>query len=58
MLKWLGSLVDSNEKQIKKLQPIVDQINALEADFEKLSPDDLKAKTAELTNNLRLTSND
>ena len=52
MLKWLGSLVDSNEKQIKKLQPIVDQINALEADFEKLSPDDLKAKTAEFKNRL------
>jgi len=50
MLKWLGSLVDSNEKQIKKLQPVVDQINALEAEFEKLSDDELKAKTNEFKN--------
>ena len=23
MFKWLGSLVDSNEKQLKKLEPLV-----------------------------------
>ena len=47
MLKWLGSLVDSNEKELKKLQPIVDRINALEPAFEKLSNDQLRAKTDE-----------
>ena len=47
MFKWLGSLVDSNEKQIKKLQPVVDEINGLEAEYEKLSADELKAKTAD-----------
>ncbi len=47
MLKWLGNLVDSNEKQLKKLQPIVERINSLEAQFEKLSDAELRAKTDE-----------
>ena len=47
MLKWLGGLVDSNEKQLKKLQPVVDKINSLEPEFEKLSDAELRAKTAE-----------
>jgi len=47
MLKWLGKLVDSNEKEIKRLQPIVDQINQLEPDFERLSDAELRAKTDE-----------
>jgi preprotein translocase subunit SecA len=47
MLKWLGALVDSNEKQIKRMQPIVDEINGLEAEYEKLTSEGLKAKTAD-----------
>ncbi len=53
MLKWLGSLVDSNEKQLKKLQPIVEQINGLEPEFEKLSDADLRAKTDEFRARLK-----
>ena len=30
MFKWLGKLVDSNEKVLKQLQPVVDEINSLE----------------------------
>jgi preprotein translocase subunit SecA len=47
MFKWLGNLIDSNEKVIKRLQPLVDDINSLEFDYEKLSDDELKAKTVE-----------
>ena len=47
MLKWLGGLVDSNEKELKRLQPIVSQINELEPEFERLSDDKLRAKTEE-----------
>ena len=47
MLKWLGSLTDSNEKEIKRLEPIVDEINSLEPDFQKLSDAELRAKTDE-----------
>jgi preprotein translocase subunit SecA len=45
MFKWLGGLVDSNEKELKRLQPLVDNINQLEPEFEKLSDEELKAKT-------------
>jgi preprotein translocase subunit SecA len=47
MLKWLGSLRDSNEREINKLRPLVEQINGLEEEYQKLSDDELKAKTAE-----------
>ena len=47
MLKWLGGLIDSNEKELKRLQPPVDEINGLEAEFERLSDDELRAKTDE-----------
>ncbi|MBI4670190.1 MAG: preprotein translocase subunit SecA [Chloroflexi bacterium] len=38
---------DPNEKEIKALEPLVQKINALESAFEKLSDDELKAKTDE-----------
>ena len=47
MLKWLGSLRDSNEREINKLHPAVEKINALEPEYQKLTDDELKAKTAE-----------
>ena len=47
MLKWLGGLVDSNEKELKRLQPIVERINSLESEFEKLGDAELRAKTEE-----------
>jgi preprotein translocase subunit SecA len=45
VLKWLGGLVDSNEKEVKRLQPTVNRINELEPEFEQLSDDELRAKT-------------
>ncbi len=53
MFKWLGGLVDSNEKEIKRLQPLVDKINELEPEFERLSNDELKAKTGEFKDELK-----
>lgn len=41
----LGKLFDSNEKQLKKLQPIVGKVNDLEGEFEKLSESEIKDKT-------------
>ena len=52
MLKWLGNLIDSNEKELKRLQPTVDKINRLEADFEKLSDDEVHDKTGEFKERL------
>ena len=47
MLKWLGSLVDSNEKELKRIRPIVTRVNDLEPEFESLSNDELRKKTEE-----------
>ena len=45
MVKWLSSLIDSNERVVRRLQPLVDHINSLEPDFEKLNDAELRAKT-------------
>jgi preprotein translocase subunit SecA len=47
MFKWLSNLIDSNEKELKRFQPLVDHINSLEPDFEKLTDAELRAKTDE-----------
>ncbi len=47
MFSVTGLFKNRNTKQIAGLQPIVQKINGLEKDFEALSADQLKAKTAE-----------
>ncbi len=48
MFKWLSNLFgDSNEKEIAKLAPLVDQINSLEPEIEALRDEQLTAKTDE-----------
>lgn len=45
-------LGDPNQKALKKIQPRVDEITALEAEYKKLSDDELKAKTADFKSQL------
>ncbi len=45
MLKWLGTLVDSNEREVKRLKPLLSKINALEPDYQRLTEAELRAKT-------------
>jgi preprotein translocase subunit SecA len=52
MFKWLGGLIDSNEKELKRLQPMVNRINELEPAFEKLSDGELRAKSDEFKTQL------
>ena len=52
MFKFLGSLLDSNEREIKKLQPIVDLVNSYEKDVKKLSDPKLKVRTEEFKKRL------
>jgi len=51
--KLFSGLGDSNEKQLKRLQPIVEQINGLEPELQKLSDDELRAKTDEFRGRLK-----
>ncbi|NQW19415.1 MAG: preprotein translocase subunit SecA [Chloroflexi bacterium] len=49
MFKFFNKLVgDSNQKALNDIRPIVDEINDLESDFEKLSDDDLRGVTGDL----------
>lgn len=45
---FLTKFFDSNEKEIKKLQPIITEINALEKDMQKLKDTDFAKETADL----------
>jgi preprotein translocase subunit SecA len=45
MLSFINQFFDSNEKEIKRLQPIVDKINALEEKTKKLKDEDFAKKT-------------
>src|SRR5699024_9978642 len=48
MLAKLKSLFgDGNKRELKKLEQIADQIEAIESDFENLSDDELRGKTQE-----------
>ena len=47
MLGILGKFLDSNEKQINRFKPLVEDINEPEQKFSKLTDEKLKAKTAE-----------
>ncbi|MFC1943581.1 preprotein translocase subunit SecA [Chloroflexota bacterium] len=56
MFKWLGGLIDSNERELKRLEPTVDKINSLEPEFERLSDAELRAKTDEFKTRLEAGS--
>ena len=48
MIQFLVKLMgDPHEKKIKAIMPIIEHINALEPTFEKLTDEELKAKTQE-----------
>jgi preprotein translocase subunit SecA len=46
MLGFLNRFIDSNEREIKRIQPLVDQINALEPEFEALSETEIRERIA------------
>ncbi|MDP1710773.1 MAG: preprotein translocase subunit SecA, partial [candidate division WWE3 bacterium] len=52
MFPFLGKLFDFNERELKRLRPLVDKINALEPKFKDLSDTKLAAKTQEFRERL------
>ncbi|HXG39825.1 MAG TPA: preprotein translocase subunit SecA, partial [Candidatus Limnocylindrales bacterium] len=44
MLSFLSRFVDSNERELKRIQPYVDRINALEPEFEALTDAEIRAR--------------
>jgi preprotein translocase subunit SecA len=52
MMKFLNRLVDSNEREVRRLEPLVEEINALDEEYRALSDDGLRAKTTEFREHL------
>ncbi|HZM73467.1 MAG TPA: preprotein translocase subunit SecA [Candidatus Polarisedimenticolia bacterium] len=48
MLGFLNRFVDSNDRELKRIQPVVDEANALEPELQALSDADLRARFQEL----------
>lgn len=58
MMKILDKIFGSGEKKLqKKLQPIVDEINAFEPEISKLSDSELRAKTDEFRKKIKEEAN-
>ena len=49
MVKWVLQKImgSKNQREVKRLWPVVQQINEFEQQYQKLSDDQLRAKTAE-----------
>ena len=48
MLSFLSRFVDSNERELKRIQPFVDQANALEEEFQALSDDEIRQRMVDI----------
>jgi preprotein translocase subunit SecA len=54
MLNILKNLFDSNEKQLNKIQPIVEEINSLEEKTSRLTDEQLRGKTESFRKKLKV----
>ncbi|MBM3209332.1 preprotein translocase subunit SecA [Candidatus Shapirobacteria bacterium] len=52
MLKFLAKLLDTSQKELNRLWPLVEKINSLEKETVRLTDEQLKAKTAEFRQRL------
>ena len=48
MLGLLNRFVDSNERELKRIQPFVDRANDLEAEFQALSDEEIRSRIADI----------
>src|SRR4051812_19338001 len=46
VLGFLNRFIDSNERELKRIQPLVDQINGLEAEFEAMADEEIRERVA------------
>ena len=53
MLGFLNRFVDSNDRELKRIQPVVDDANGLEPEIAALSDDEIRARFADLRAEIR-----
>jgi preprotein translocase subunit SecA len=52
-MKLFSRFVDSNDREVRRIQPLVDEANALEAEIEALSDEEIRARFAEIRTEIR-----
>ena len=52
-MRLLSRFVDSNDREIRRLQPVVDAANALEAEFAAMSDEEIRKEFAEIRDEIR-----
>ena len=52
-MRFFSRFVDSNEREIRRLQPLVDEINELEPEIQALSDEEIRQRFAELRDEVR-----
>jgi preprotein translocase subunit SecA len=52
-MKFLSRFVDSNDREVRRIQPMVDEANTLEPEIEALSDDEVRARFAEIRAEVR-----
>ncbi len=52
-MKFFSRFVDSNDREIRRIQPMVDQANAFEPEIQALSDDEIRARFAEIREEIR-----
>jgi preprotein translocase subunit SecA len=52
-MRFLSRFVDSNDRELRRIQPWVDEANALEAEFEGMSQEQIREQFAEIRDEVR-----
>ena len=52
-MRFLSKFVDSNDRELRRIQPWVDEANSLEAEFEGLSDEEIRTQFAEIRDEVR-----
>jgi preprotein translocase subunit SecA len=52
-MRFFSRFVDSNDRELRRIQPLVDEINALEAEIQALSEEEIRARFAEIREEIR-----
>ena len=52
-MRFLSRFVDSNDRELRRIQPWVDEANSFEAEFEGLSDEQIRAQFAEIREEVR-----
>src|SRR3954454_22649249 len=52
-MRFLSKFVDSNDRELRRIQPLIDEANELEAEISALTDDEIRARFAEIRDEIR-----